>query len=139
MTGKIWRRLPAIIIMVIIFILSAMPGDLSTEESNLVIEALRAPTTHQVIVAVRKSAHLIEYAALGASLLLFMDEGRRQAPFDAWLAGMLYGVTDEIHQYLVPGRSGMISDVFIDSIGCLAGVLVLQLLMLVYRKRKRAL
>ena len=35
---------------------------------------------------------------------------------------VLYASTDEIHQLFVPGRSGMVRDVFIDSIGGIIGV-----------------
>ena len=38
--------------------------------------------------------------------------------------GALYAITDEIHQLFVPGRSGMIKDVFIDSLGIITGVII---------------
>ncbi|HJA34824.1 MAG TPA: VanZ family protein [Candidatus Mediterraneibacter merdigallinarum] len=45
--------------------------------------------------------------------------------FLPWLTAALYAATDEVHQLFVPGRSGQISDVILDSAGALAGVLVL--------------
>jgi len=38
------------------------------------------------------------------------------------LSCSLYAVTDEIHQLFVPGRSGELRDVMIDSIAALVGV-----------------
>jgi len=43
-------------------------------------------------------------------------------------AGVLYAVTDEIHQSFVPGRSCELRDVLIDSVGVLTGVTILWLL-----------
>lgn len=40
-------------------------------------------------------------------------------------AGVLYAITDEIHQLYVPGRSGKWQDVLIDSIGIFLGIFVL--------------
>ena len=35
-----------------------------------------------------------------------------------------YAGVDEIHQLYVPGRSGMVRDVYIDSLGVVFGVLI---------------
>ena len=40
---------------------------------------------------------------------------------------ILYACTDEIHQLFVPGRSGMIRDVFIDSIGGIIGISIISI------------
>lgn len=39
------------------------------------------------------------------------------------LFGMIYGITDELHQLFVPGRLSSVSDVFIDSVGSFLGSL----------------
>ena len=44
-----------------------------------------------------------------------------------WAAGTFYAGTDEFHQLFVPGRSGQITDVILDSCGVLTGVLVMGL------------
>ena len=36
--------------------------------------------------------------------------------------GILYAISDEIHQYFVPGRSCTIKDVYIDSLGIATGI-----------------
>jgi VanZ family protein len=68
----------------------------------------------------RKLAHLAEYAVLGA--LLYRALRREPA---AIALGSLYAVTDEVHQAFVSGRQGSPLDWLIDTIGVVAGVLLL--------------
>jgi VanZ family protein len=65
----------------------------------------------------RKCAHVTEYAVLG--LLLARAIGR-EAP--AFVAGVLYAVSDELHQSFVRGRHASPVDVAIDSVGLLIGL-----------------
>ena len=68
-------------------------------------------------LALRKLAHAAEYAVLGALLL--------RATHRAGLAftlGLVYAVSDELHQALVPGRQGSPVDVAIDAVGVGLGV-----------------
>jgi VanZ family protein len=41
-----------------------------------------------------------------------------------FLIGTLYGISDEFHQYFVPGRSSEILDVVADSVGTILGFIV---------------
>jgi hypothetical protein len=65
----------------------------------------------------RKCAHVTEYAAL--AWLLARAIGR-EAP--AFVAGVLYAVSDELHQSFVRGRHASPVDVAIDSVGLLIGL-----------------
>ena len=67
----------------------------------------------------RKGAHVTEYAILG--LLLLRAIGREMPAF---LLGVGYAITDELHQHFVTGRHSSPIDVAIDSTGVLIGVLV---------------
>jgi VanZ family protein len=67
----------------------------------------------------RKIAHTVEYAILGA--LLVRATGR---PGLAVGLGVLYAATDEVHQTFVAGRHGSPVDVAIDAVGIACGVLV---------------
>ena len=69
-----WKLIPAIIMMAGIFIHSSMNGDMSTLESDALIRILGIPLTDIAVVVVRKCAHLMEYAALGASMYLLTDD-----------------------------------------------------------------
>ena len=67
--------------------------------------------------ALRKLGHMAEYAVLGA--LLARGIGR---PLPAFLVGVAYAVSDEVHQHFVPGRHGTPIDVAIDAVGVAVGV-----------------
>jgi VanZ family protein len=69
----------------------------------------------------RKIAHTAEYAVLGA--LLVRATGR---PWLAWVLGVLYAASDEIHQTFVTGRHGSPIDVAIDAVGVAIGVIAWQ-------------
>jgi VanZ family protein len=75
----------------------------------------------------RKGAHMTEYAILGALVLRALE---REAA--AFLAGVAYAVTDELHQHFVSGRHSSPVDVSIDAVGVLIGVLLFE------RARSRA-
>lgn len=80
-----------------------------------------------------KTAHVLIYAALGASLVRALAGGRITAMtltrilFAAAL-GTLYGVSDEIHQHFVPPRTPDILDVAADAVGALVGAMLMTLL-----------
>ena len=46
-------------------------------------------------------------------------------------------MTDEIHQLFVPGRSGQITDVILDSCGGLIGAVLSAIILYLIRKRKK--
>jgi VanZ family protein len=71
-------------------------------------------------IVLRKLAHLAEYAILGA--LLYRALRREPA---AVVLGSLYAVTDEVHQTFVSGREGSPVDWLIDTVGVVAGALLL--------------
>ena len=133
--------------MAFIFFQSALPADLSSRESGRVVDLLVRlfqgimPIDRQTMVfIVRKGAHFAEYTILGGFLVPAVTEWMavdktpvpdsvRSIRIISWLVGTLYAVTDEVHQYFVPGRSCELRDIGIDSCGVLAGVLVVSLLM----------
>lgn len=90
---------------------------------------------------VRKAAHFSVYFLLGATLKIW----HLQIDFkNKWLntflpfgIGVLYAVSDEIHQLFVMGRSGQITDVLLDSAGVLIGTLLALLVVKSARKNIR--
>jgi hypothetical protein len=66
----------------------------------------------QLIFDFDKVVHAIEYAVLAALLL----RATRNAPLSL-LTAVLYGVSDEVHQYFVPGRSASPFDALADLTG----------------------
>ena len=76
---------------------------------------------------VRKAAHFTEYAGLG--FLLAMNTGAGIAPVFCLLKGNVTAVlfmpfVDETIQLFVEGRSGQISDVWLDMAGIVTGIMV---------------
>ena len=127
-----------ILIMAFIFLQSALPADLSKEESNLIVQALIEflhVDPKVLSFSVRKCAHFTEYLLLGVSLYatvreydpvrLERSEQLRRTALISWGIGALYALTDEVHQAFVPGRSCEIRDMLIDSCGVAAGVLIM--------------
>lgn len=136
-------------VMIFIFIQSAMPGDISGAESNIIVQFIAGITgwnEEALSIAVRKAAHFTEFFILGICLNINMrdlmnrraktakteadSESTAKAPHikawylgAAWLIGTAYAITDEFHQLFVPGRTYSAIDVCIDSAGVLLGVI----------------
>lgn len=75
---------------------------------------------------VRKSAHFIAYLILGVLSLHAIDKEKNTTAkwfIKALLICVLYAMSDEFHQLYVPGRSGELRDVLLDSTGSLVGIL----------------
>ena len=88
---------------------------------------------------VRKAAHASEYAILGilltGAILDIRKPWKRQLPA-CFLIGAAYAASDEFHQLFVPGRSGQIRDVMIDSAGVAAGIILACLAIKAFQCRK---
>ena len=140
--------------MAVIFLFSAQPSAESSEISGslsyrLVDEA--AEVFHLKLseweilkkaefleAPIRKAAHMTEYAILGMLFFAFLSSLGQKGPRRFWLSFVLadcYAATDEIHQLVVPGRSGQFPDVCIDAAGVAAGLLLLGILLKIVRKR----
>ncbi len=82
---------------------------------------------------------MTEYAILALLLSLYLSaykniSGKRRYALAAILA-VLYAMTDEYHQTFIAGRHGSFVDVAIDSVGALAGLLLLWSVTAVRKKR----
>ena len=81
-----------------------------------------------IIPWIRKLAHFSEYALGGiltmSLMLTFEKVKNRWKAVASSLFCIAYAGIDEFHQLYVPGRSGMLRDVYIDSLGVIFGVLV---------------
>jgi hypothetical protein len=77
-------------------------------------------------VVLRKSAHTLEYAILGALLARALLGTTRWWTWLAWFAGTAYAASDELHQHFVPGRQASVLDVVIDAVGVVVGVLAVK-------------
>lgn len=115
-----------------IFSNSLQTGAQSDQRSGQVVELVGGALgnagmdLHSIILLVRKSAHFIEFALLGAGMLLtlhaFRRPLRRGLPALLFL-GLLVPLMDESIQLVSPGRSAQLADVWLDFGGVLFGLL----------------
>ena len=141
--------IPLILISVVIFRFSAQSGERSTEVSNSVTVRLLSlvmdlsefsdEELEELVVSlrhkVRKTAHVLEYAAFGFFLALHLSTWLKKMP---WLVGLgisaLYGLSDELHQYFVGERMMQLKDVGFDLFGAALGIGAFTLLCLAVRR-----
>ena len=89
-------------------------------------EEVKVNIIEELQFIVRKSAHFIGYMILGilaSGLILQYENINKKYPL-AFLICVIYAISDEIHQLFVPGRSGQVRDVLIDSAGSLLGIIL---------------
>lgn len=89
---------------------------------------------------IRKSAHFIAYFLLGTFIIhaLFVSGMHvYKSGILAILISLLYAISDEIHQLYIPGRSGEIRDVVIDTLGAGSGILLFVLCVLIFQRRQK--
>jgi VanZ family protein len=77
-------------------------------------------------LALRKAAHLAEYAVLGALLARALYNTIAGWAWLSWAAGTAYAASDELHQHFVPGRQASALDLAIDATGVAVGVLAVR-------------
>ncbi len=125
-----------------IFLFSARPAEKSTGDSNVVIDVIgyivlndyeeyteeeKEKFISSMEHPIRKLAHATEYCVLGIFLMgCFVDKKHSIVMYGILSLGIsvCYAVSDEFHQLFVEGRSGQITDVLIDSVGALTGILI---------------
>jgi VanZ family protein len=102
--------------MALIFALSSIPNRIVAAEGSLPVD---------------KAAHVVEFGVLSAIITWMAARRTRTAQAMAiGVAGsVLYGLTDELHQALVPGRDPALDDLLADIAGAAAGALAAALLL----------
>ena len=101
--------------MAIIFSFSSIPNQ-------------QMPSFGLLDTLVKKGGHATGYALLALANLLAMRSqigGRNARPYLlAWLIAVAYAASDEFHQSFVPGRHPAITDVGIDALGAMVGLIL---------------
>lgn len=102
---KYW--VPAALYMAVIFWLSSRPSP----------EALKLIP----IIAHLKLVHIIEYGLLYALVYYAFEMTTDYSPVEIFAASLmltvLYGLTDELHQIFIVGRTSRLADVLADGVG----------------------
>ena len=143
---KAWA--PAAIWMGVIFFMSAMPGDMSQDQSGMLLKLvlwilrllLGADTASKLSpdtlhLLIRKGAHMTEYAVLFLCYHRALKfEGAKRPKLYALLLCAFYASTDEWHQSFTENRGPSPVDVGIDTIGA-ALAMCLEQLFIHFRKK----
>ncbi|MFV0485218.1 MAG: VanZ family protein [Candidatus Saccharimonadales bacterium] len=135
---KHWRILLPTIVMAAIWVFSAMNGARSDAQSVPVANFLGLPNG-----LIRKAAHFTLFASLGALWYNYIRNSniRKFTPgFTIALSislAVIYACIDEMHQLFVPGRSGEIRDILIDSVAAITGVAIFALIHYLTRTKEQ--
>ncbi len=143
MNKKILYAALTLTVMIFIFMFSAQNADTSSNTSTGFTKAIARivmpgqtqgqidSLAGQLDMFVRKGAHFSIYAVLGLFACLFFGEYKFETNAKYFIFPialcMLYAVTDEVHQYFVPGRACRLLDVFIDTCGAVVGTAAINL------------
>lgn len=149
--SKLVSWIAVVLWMGVIFLFSNQPATDSRELSSGITEFIltaiekvspeisgHVDTLHHIV---RKNAHFTIYLILGALVLNALKKngvrGYRNLIF-ALAICVVYATTDELHQLLIPGRSGEVKDVLIDSSGALTGIVFYQFVYSLFRRKKQS-
>ncbi len=138
MIRKVIKIILILLWMVMIFLLSNEEAVKSSKKSDgLIIRSVELFTGKNLSVQekekvlkylvfpVRKCAHLGLYLIFGILVISLLREYmviNIKLVLLSLLISFLYACSDEIHQLFVPGRSGEVRDVLIDTLGACLGI-----------------
>ena len=114
--------------MTIIFIMSCFNADDSGNQSGFIVNVIsklfNISNVTLLSLIVRKIAHFSEYFILGLFSVNCFNKYKKNINY-CYLLCIVYAISDEIHQLFVPGRSCQITDILIDSMGAILGILMM--------------
>ena len=88
---------------------------------------------------IRKLAHFSIYTIMGIllmSLMLTYNLKTKNRIIISGVIGLIYAISDEIHQSFIPNRTPLIGDVFIDFSGVIVGILMVYIIFKQLKKEK---
>ena len=111
--NAVLRWLPAIAVMVVIFMLSSIPSD-------------EVPNFGFFDSVVKNGGHFLGYALLGLAYNYALPRRLSQKANIVLVIvlALLYALSDEFHQSFVPGRSPSWSDIAVDGLGASTALFV---------------
>lgn len=124
-----------LVILSFIFNLSAQNAEESKELSDSLVSKLFQWIEIYIDgELIRKIAHMLEFTALSFSLYngIFATWELKKAPVISLVLTVICAIGDEIHQIFVPGRAFQLSDIMIDSLGAIIGIVVYLVICKIY-------
>ena len=120
----VWYWGPAIAAMAAIFFASSLPTvpKLVRDTSDLLL-------------------HFLAYSGLGFLVIRAIAAGRWDrlsfsSSVRAWMIAAGYGITDEVHQWFVPGRFASVADWMADALGAAVAIGVTTIVHRAWRQRR---
>ncbi len=137
---------------VVIFLFSAQDADASSALSDAITEFILSilhidvsTSTPSADVSwtglIRSLAHFACFAILGMLSSMAVRSHRSIERNNWWIPFLIclgYAITDEIHQWFVPGRSMQISDIVVDSLGAVVGITFIALIALAAQTKRHS-
>ncbi|EKY27134.1 VanZ family protein [Clostridium celatum] len=119
--------------IIIIFFMSHQPAEVSNQQSDLIIQIfnkigldLNSYLGSLATFIIRKTAHFTEYFILyilANNVLRYYFSDKKKRIY-ILIFVLIYAISDEVHQYFVPGRAMALRDVLIDFSGGFTACLV---------------
>ena len=85
---------------------------------------------------IRKGAHLSIYTLVGILIMSFISTYKLHLKYKfsiSILVGLIYAISDEIHQSFIPERTASPIDVGIDTLGVFLGIIIVLIIISVYK------
>lgn len=101
-----------------------MPADASNAESGGLLAVVQTVLPWMTHAMLRKAAHFVEFFVLGICLTGTFRHAGRFILLKPLAFGLLTALCDETLQLFVRGRSGRISDIWLDLFGVVCGALI---------------
>ena len=153
---KILRAILIILLLGIFYIIfgfSGQEGEKSGSISRQITEAVtknikqiqtleetqKEITLKKIEHIIRKLAHFSLYTVVGILMMSLMSTYNIEQikRYGVSLGvGMIYAISDEIHQSFIPDRTPAVGDVFIDTCGVIFGIILVRVVMLIILKVK---
>ena len=161
MGNKMKKNIERIILLIlllgtfsIIFGFSSQDGEKSGSISKKITEEIvkripqiqekeqeeRELITQRTEKVIRKIAHFSIYTVVGILLMALVSTYQikeKNKIIISIIIGITYACSDEIHQSFIPGRSPMITDVIIDTMGVILGILLILLGKVIIKKYRK--
>lgn len=122
-------------------------GGLSRKVTTIIVEKMlstsedvKIETIRKLEPIIRKLAHFSIYTITGillTSLASTYKIRRIEKIYFSMLIGMLYAITDEIHQAFIPDRAAKLTDVVIDTMGVGVGITVVLTILKQFNKNRK--
>ena len=120
--------------------MSSFDATESANQSNFIVNIInnifKIENIELLSFIMRKLAHFTEYLILGFLTINMLDKNDISKKYLlSILICIIYVTSDEIHQFIIPGRACQIKDILIDSIGSITGIYLYKLI----SKRKKSI